>query len=481
MKGEGVSEVIGAIILISVAALAMGIVILVLFAAPLPTRVPSFAGLISNSSNKVYISHEGGDTLSVGQFKILVDGVDVTYNFTKSLNGPFSLGKVMNATLPKIPGRVVMVFNTSWGGGTVLLSADLVRMVPYTPVGWYSGDWLKRKKITIDDTKVSGSLTDFPVLISISDPLGLQNYAQLDGDDILFTSSDGSTRLAHEIEFFRSNGGILIAWVKVPSVTSASDTVIYMYYNNSAASNQQDAGNVWTNGYVGVWHLNETSGTRYDSTASNNDLTDWNTVARLTGQITGGADFVRTNSEYLYINDAAQTGLDITGPITMEAWVKNDETVNPPYFIIDKARGSCGSGDAPYFLRLNSEGANLRECTVVTGSCGETPSDAQPAVGTITSGSWIHIVGTNDGTTTRVYKNAVETDSKAYSSGIFNSDGAFYIGSQVNANYFDGIIDEARVSNVARSQYWITTEYNNMNSPGTFLSLGTEQTQATMS
>ena len=131
---HAVSEVVGAIILISVAALAMAIVCRGLIASPMPTNVPSFSGLISNSSNTVYISHEGGDPLYVGQFKILVNGSDETAIFTKSLSSNvFSLGMKMNATLPHMPKRVVMVFNTSMGGGTVLLSIDPVSSIVIPP------------------------------------------------------------------------------------------------------------------------------------------------------------------------------------------------------------------------------------------------------------------------------------------------------------------------------------------------------------
>jgi hypothetical protein len=51
----------------------------------------------------------------------------------------------------------------------------------------------------------------------------------------------------------------------------------------------------------------------------------------------------------------------------------------------------------------------------------------------------------------------------------------------VNANYFDGLIDEARVSSVARSQDWLTTEYANMNNPAGFCTFGTQQTPLSMS
>ena len=42
------------------------------------------------------------------------------------------------------------------------------------------------------------------------------------------------------------------------------------------------------------------------------------------------------------------------------------------------------------------------------------------------------------------------------------------------AFYFDGNVDELRISNTNRSAAWITTVYNNQNSPGTFIMMGSE-------
>jgi hypothetical protein len=43
---------------------------------------------------------------------------------------------------------------------------------------------------------------------------------------------------------------------------------------------------------------------------------------------------------------------------------------------------------------------------------------------------------------------------------------------------WNGLIDEVRISNVARSADWVTTEYNNQNAPGSFITLGTEISSA---
>ncbi|HEX8315413.1 MAG TPA: DUF2341 domain-containing protein, partial [Flavisolibacter sp.] len=133
---------------------------------------------------------------------------------------------------------------------------------------WYNASWLYRKAITIDYTKVgAGPHTNFPVLISRADA-DLQVRAQADGDDILFTSSDGTTKLAHEIESYTSASGTIVAWVEIPSLSSSANTVIYMYYGNGAATSQQNVTGTWEANFRGVYHLNNTV---LDATANNYD------------------------------------------------------------------------------------------------------------------------------------------------------------------------------------------------------------------
>ncbi|NIM94773.1 MAG: DUF2341 domain-containing protein, partial [Anaerolineales bacterium] len=142
-------------------------------------------------------------------------------------------------------------------------------------------DWSYRKRIVIDSTKVFANLTDFPLLINLSSDSDLASYAQNDGDDILFTSSTvswetgtNSDKLDHEIEKFNGSTGELVAWIRIPSLSSTTDTEIYMYYGNSGISNQENPGGVWDTNYMAVWHLNETPNDgvagHYDSTSNNN-------------------------------------------------------------------------------------------------------------------------------------------------------------------------------------------------------------------
>jgi hypothetical protein len=157
-------------------------------------------------------------------------------------------------------------------------------------VDWWNTSWLYRKRITIDSTKVDADLTHFPVLIDIIDP-DLASWAQDDGGDIVFIDGSGA-KLNHEIESYDDGTGHLVAWVNVPTLSSTVNTDLYMYYGNSATSNQENAEGVWDSNFKMVHHLQETSGIHYDSTSNDNDGTPQGGVTQdATGKINGADDF----------------------------------------------------------------------------------------------------------------------------------------------------------------------------------------------
>jgi hypothetical protein len=100
---------------------------------------------------------------------------------------------------------------------------------------------------------------------------------------------------------------------------------------------------------------------------------------------------------------------------------------------------------------------------------------------------WRYVVYSRDavGKTQKLYVDGVQIASSAFTNSIS------YAGSGVNTLIgkhgngqtgfsFDGTMDEARVSQTARSSAWVGTEYNNQNSPGSFRSVGiTENVQPT--
>lgn len=118
---------------------------------------------------------------------------------------------------------------------SVLMPLLVLCTAASAPGAWFDSAWQYRKAITIDETMVVASLTDFPLLVEITDT-DLQARALSGGDDILFTAGDEITKLDHEIESYDDLTGHLVAWVRVPSLSSVAPTVIYMYYDNDAAS-----------------------------------------------------------------------------------------------------------------------------------------------------------------------------------------------------------------------------------------------------
>ncbi|MEO6734084.1 MAG: DUF2341 domain-containing protein [Ferruginibacter sp.] len=342
----------------------------------------------------------------------------------------------------------------------------LLSLLPDTAYGqsWYNSSWLYRKAITIDYTKVgAGPHTNFPVLISITDA-NLQTGAQADFDDILFTSSNGTTKLDHEVESYTSGTGALVAWVEVSSLSSSVNTVIYMYYGNAAASAQQNITGTWDATFKGVYHLNNAF-----TDATSNAFNGTNTgTTNLTGKISNGRGFVRSDgSDFIQI-----TGL-MGSPtsFTLSAWATLTTTDPNGAEII-----SMGDNGV---LRYDEAGANKTSGIAYNGaSVWTTTASGINYAGT----GWHYVSYTFDdgGNSQKVYVDGVQvaTGSSA-ASPVYTSGGTnTFIGKHGNANVnmdFDGTIDEARVAGANRSAGWVLTEYNNQNSPATFYSVGSQE------
>jgi hypothetical protein len=117
-----------------------------------------------------------------------------------------------------------------------------------------------------------------------------------DGTDIFFTSSDGTTKIAHEVESYSPTTGQVVVWVNIDSLSPTTDTVVYMYFGNSSASDMQTVTptktSVWDTGFTAVYHLPDgTTLNTNDSTSLALNLTNVNTVRPLAGQIGGAGKF----------------------------------------------------------------------------------------------------------------------------------------------------------------------------------------------
>ncbi|HUO27854.1 MAG TPA: DUF2341 domain-containing protein, partial [Bryobacteraceae bacterium] len=376
--------------------------------------------------------------------------------------------------------QAVTVTATSVADTTKAASATIV-LIP--PAGWYSLAWTNRKTLTINSAQVSGSsnLVNFPVLVSLTDP-GLKsvanggNVGSSSGNDILFTASDGATKLNHEIESYNPSSGQLIAWVQVPAVSPVSDTVIYIYYGNPSAGNQQNPTGVWDSNYAGVWHFpGSTTLGLQDSTSNGNDGLPMNDPTAATGEIAGAVQFSGASS---YV-DVGQ--LNETGDLTISAWVNTNYishiTNTDDQGIVSKSLwGGDASGD--FVLKI-------RRTTVNNGIFFARVSGASPLIydtnydTSLSTGAWYYVVATYTAASSigAIYVNGAAAASGNMGPAMSTNAHAVLFGMQeINLHEpFSGEIDEVRISNTPRSANWIATEYNNQSSPSTFVSEGSQQ------
>jgi Concanavalin A-like lectin/glucanases superfamily/Divergent InlB B-repeat domain len=158
--------------------------------------------------------------------------------------------------------------------------------------------------------------------------------------------------------------------------------------------------------------------------------------------------------------------LQITGNLTIEAWVKPTDFTNYNG-IVGKTLANI---PAPYDFYLRS-GSGLPALFLGNGSVfsWSTANAAPPA------GSWSHIAVTMNGATATHYLNSLPNGSGTVSTTIADGGRNARIGSRDDLfTMFKGALDEIRVSNTARSADWIATEYNNQNAPLTFYTLACE-------
>ncbi len=186
---------------------------------------------------------------------------------------------------------------------------------------------------------------------------------------------------------------------------------------------------------VGLWNLDETSGTRADSSKYNHTLTDNNTVTSATGKVSNAADFEEDNSEFLSIADNADLS---TGDIdfTLSTWV-----------YIESADGACtvvskGDSDAQMEHTLILETNKFTFYFAYASGWRGTVSTPT----TVSAGGWYHVVAWHDATANKVYiqlNNGVVNESATSGAGIDGA-GSFRIGGyQSQAGYYwDGLIDE---------------------------------------
>ncbi|MFA5086209.1 MAG: DUF2341 domain-containing protein [Candidatus Paceibacterota bacterium] len=112
------------------------------------------------------------------------------------------------------------------------------------PTAAYANDQYTKLLLHLNETSGTTvysdpTLTDHQVKLTVP----YDSDMQADFDDLRFTSSDGSTSLNYWLES-KTDSSTATVWVKVPSLSSGSNT-IYMYYGNASATSGSNGTNTF--------------------------------------------------------------------------------------------------------------------------------------------------------------------------------------------------------------------------------------------
>ena len=338
------------------------------------------------------------------------------------------------------------------------------------PVDWSGYD--KSFDITFPGYSGTETLTDFPVLIRISAARNAFQYDKCklaNGEDLRFSDSEGNL-LSSQVDSWNPNGESLV-WVKVPSLNSL--TTITAYYGCSAPA-FVDSKDVWSNGYVGVWHMGDATLPMIDSANGGNSLTENQNGATLPGQpgLVGHAvefDQLSTHKGCLQTTDQRYKTSGRTD-FTVEFWSYQDscDPTNLPRSVYYMREVGSGTIWQAYGIKSTSYGANGKTVVQVIRAIGKTEN---PSTGNSypLRGEWTY-QNFRVSDTDHFYQGLNRNPKIAtgnYTGGITNdtANTTLFIGSQNSGSSaaFPGMIDEVRISSVARSDDWLNATYDTVN------------------
>ena len=163
--------------------------------------------------------------------------------------------------------------------------------------------------------------------------------------------------------------------------------------------------------------------------------------------------------DYIQVNGSTNAGLNrpgITNQITLETWCYT-KTFNVSYERIIARR--LAATPLPYMLGLSTTGGN-KYGFYLSGTSGYGPGELTSATG-VALNQWVHLVGTSDNTTRKIYINGVLDQSNSYSLGIYSTSIDLQIGRQLSGGYdYNGDVSAIRIYDRALSATEVLHNYN---------------------
>jgi len=207
-----------------------------------------------------------------------------------------------------------------------------------------------------------------------------------------------------------------------------------------------------SDGLVGSWRMDETSGSAVTDSAGNNNGTFAGTVTRIPGKLGSGAlDFAGGR---VTIPDSPD--LDLTGKFSVAAWVRPDTITTSS--VVRKSAQNATDG---YELGLSNNGTAFFRLNQLAQPRDVYRVDSGTGVQAIVAGQWAHLVGVYDGSTMNLYVNGVARTPKAGPAAVATNDLPLTIGAQPGgSSAMDGAVDSVHIYNRALNAAEVTELMN---------------------
>jgi len=337
-------------------------------------------------------------------------------------------------------------------------------------MGWL-GDWAERIEITVDNTNIDSDLTHFPLPLILGTSVG-QNSADVScvfdelgssSKKIAVTKDDGTTQLYVEIELWdeANEKAVLFASKSDLTLSSASTTVLYLYYDASQPDNDTYVGEttespaqaVWDADFVGVWHMSQDpsggAGCIKDSTSNINHATPAGSMTAddlVDGQIGKALDFDGSDDRVIE-NSLTRP----TSTLTLESFF-NVEDSGSSY----EALLSADAAQRSWQFRVDAGSSVITFIPFIGGS----PVSLSGAT-SVRSGYHYAAANYDNGVIDIYVDGAKDRDT-------YNGSGSITAGTGVSigcrgpedaSEPLDGIVDESRLSDIDRSAAWLKATY----------------------
>lgn len=328
---------------------------------------------------------------------------------------------------------------------------------------WWNDSWNYRQAINIS---YHNSLESNVYIITTVN-IGTTTKAQIDGGDFRFIDQSGQN-----LDYYIASGvgtTNLTFHILIPSFPSGAQT-IYAYYGNSTIENGFSSSDFVTQatnytigsispeeaggGPIAYWKFDEGVGTTvYDSSSnklngnlSGTTLPTWASENQCISEKC--ISFPGTNSNI----SVSDNNLLKPNQITISGWVKINESKNQ--YVINKGDGS-GTG-AGYNVYIYS---NNRLAFWFYNGVGNLIL-IDTGANSIQLNNWYFFEATYNGVNSKIYLNGILKNTSPNTSGFTQKNSSL----NINNNSFNGLIDEVKIYNYARTADQIKLDYNSRGS-----------------